>query len=263
MSFLWGDNDANHITSSSSETDSSSSSSSSSFLWRWWTVLWRSLGFSSGQKGRLLLLGLDNAGKTTLLYTLSQNNNNKNKSSSNSSSSNGQTNTSPSESVGHRAFPPTDRPALSVNSFTVPQTNIEFTAWDLGGHEAVRHMWQDYYINAGDDSISAVLFVVDASDVDRIEEAAYELDALIHDEQVLARNNDGDSSNSSTIPIAVLLNKCDLETALTTQQAADRMELTRLEAEHGGGGKLKAFRISVLHQEGYQVAFRWIASFMK
>ena len=131
-----------------------------------WDTLWRSLGLY-GKEGRLLVLGLDNAGKTTLLYALQK-------------------------GESSRPFPPTDRPTL--NSFRIG--SIDFTAWDLGGHEAVRHLWEDYV----SETVSAVLYLIDATDSDRLEETAYELDALIAENTTLLGN----------IPVAILLNKCDL-----------------------------------------------------
>lgn len=185
-------------------------------LMRLWDALWRSLGLA-GKQGNLLVLGLDNAGKTTLLYTLQT-------------------------GEQSRSFPPTDRPTL--NSFQYG--SIAFTAWDLGGHEAVRHLWEDYF----SEQVSAVLFLIDAADSARLEEAAYELDALIG-EKILP-----------DIPVALLLNKCDIvETAMTTQEVCERIEYNRLAAEHGG--EIAIFRISVLQREGYQAAFRWVASFLK
>ena len=49
----------------------------------------------------------------------------------------------------------------------------------MGGHETVRKLWRDYLLM---DSISAVLFIVDAADYERLEEAGDELYALVHGE---------------------------------------------------------------------------------
>jgi GTP-binding protein SAR1 len=202
-----------------------------SFLWAGIKGLWesilQSLGFS-GKEGSLLVLGLDNAGKTTLLYRL--------------------------RTGGDiRSFPPTDRPA--IQNFTAhtgtygTASSIKFTAWDLGGHEAVRHLWEDYV----SESVSAVLFLVDAADTERLEEAAYELDALIGEKLL------------SGLPVAVLLNKCDLPEAMSTQEICERIEWNRLCAEQinsNTGGNLTMYRISVLKGEGYDEAFRWISGFL-
>jgi GTP-binding protein SAR1 len=176
--------------------------------------LWTALGFE-GKEGTLLLLGLDNAGKTTLLHRL--------------------------RTGDIRNFPPTDRPH-HTEKFACQ--GISFQAWDLGGHEAVRHLWEDYVCEC-----SAILFLLDSSDMERLEEAAFELDALIGEKLV------------EGVPIAVLCNKCDLENALPTKDICERINYDELQKMQGQD-KMAIFRISVLRGEGYQAAFRWVAKFL-
>jgi GTP-binding protein SAR1 len=244
----------------------SSLNSSSSWWSTWWTFLCRTLGFRPGQSGRLLVLGLDNAGKTTLLYTLAQQGSTGSEGDK-SNNINGSNNCNSTSTMGtQRAFPPTDRPALS-NTFSVPTgvggtSSIQFTAWDLGGHEAVRHLWQEY---ATDGLIAAIVFVVDAADSERLEEAQYELDALIHDNiTATASNGNGSDANGNAdgngLPIAILLNKCDLETALSTEEIVARLELDTLQQQAQTHCQLKVFRISVWQHYGYAEALRWIAA---
>mmetsp|Transcript_18524 Transcript_18524/g.27092 ORF Transcript_18524/g.27092 Transcript_18524/m.27092 type:complete len:190 (-) Transcript_18524:495-1064(-) len=172
-----------------------------------------SLGLND-KNGTILLLGLDNAGKTTLLHRLRTN--------------------------SILQFPPTERPNLETFSVS----GINFIGWDLGGHEAVRHLWDDY-ITEG----NSVVFLIDTSDVKRFEEAAEELDALI---------SEGVMDNT---PIAVLLNKCDLESAMDSDTVAKAIGYEELAMRHGED-RIAMFRISVLRGEGYQEAFRWIATFL-
>ena len=74
----------------------------------------QSLGLQ-GKEGSLLLLGLDNAGKTTLLHRL--------------------------KTGGDiRPFPPTDRPTLEEFRVRTGPSELKFTAWDLGCHEAVSRL---------------------------------------------------------------------------------------------------------------------------
>lgn len=177
--------------------------------------LWKALGLE-GKEGSLVVLGLDNAGKTTLLHRL--------------------------RTGDVRSFPPTDRPHQTER---FECQNVRFQAWDLGGHEAVRHLWEDYVGES-----SAVLFLVDASDTDRLEEAAFELDALVGERVV------------GGLPVAVLLNKCDLETAMPTAEICSRIQYADLQRMQGED-KIALFRISVLRGEGYQAAFRWISTFLE
>jgi GTP-binding protein SAR1 len=179
-------------------------------------TLWKALGFE-GKEGSLVVLGLDNAGKTTLLHRL--------------------------RTGGDvRSFPPTDRPH-QTEKFECQ--NIKFQAWDMGGHEAVRHLWEDYVCEC-----SAVLFLIDAADTKRLEEASFELDALIGEKIVKG------------LPVAILLNKCDLEDeAMSTTEICKRIQYGDLQRMQGEDN-ISIFRISVLRGEGYQSAFRWIADFL-
>ncbi|DAZ94481.1 TPA: hypothetical protein N0F65_003415 [Lagenidium giganteum] len=89
---------------------------------------------------RILLLGLDAAGKTTLLYKLK---------------------------LGEAVH---TIPTIGFNVETIEYKNIEFTAWDVGGQSKLRPLWKHYYHGA-----DAVVFVVDAADRHRVDEAAAEL----------------------------------------------------------------------------------------
>ena len=189
-----------------------------STIYNYWLSMVRSffnaLGFA-GKEGTLLVLGLDNAGKTTLLQRL--------------------------KTGSIRNYPPTDRPNLTEK---FQHQGITFNAWDLGGHEAVRHLWTDYAPEC-----KALLFVIDAADAERLEEAGYELDALVADQILHA------------LPIAVMLNKCDLPQARPSVEVMDKIQFAELQRMHSPG-EMRIFRISVLKGEGYQQALEWIATFL-
>jgi len=101
---------------------------------------------------RVLILGLDNAGKTTILYKLH----------------------SPNRVI--RTIP-----TIGFNVETVVYKNLNFSVWDLGGQTNIRPYWRCYYANT-----HAVIFVVDSSDVDRIGTARKELMALLEEEELKA-----------------------------------------------------------------------------
>ena len=120
----------------------------------WWVQWLRdaigALLFTLGlqnKKATIVLVGLDNAGKTTLLHRLA--------------------------SGGLSSFPPTEKP--HADRFALG--GVSFRAWDLGGHDSVRHLWDDFLPDA-----HGVVFLVDAADGDRFDEAADELAALAADE---------------------------------------------------------------------------------
>jgi len=202
----------------------------------------------------VILLGLDNAGKTTLLHRLR------------------------TGRIQQHAFPPTDRPSAAANRFKYQ--GVSFASWDLGGHEVVRHLWADYIASEQQSNRNrmAIMFLIDAADHERIEEAGYELDHLIH-ESLLSHDNgsmkdDIDDANvvsfssssspsSRTVPpppLVIFLNKCDTETAATTEEICHRIDWDGLQQSYPED-RIKIFRGSVWKEEGYPEAFRFIASF--
>uniref|UniRef100_A0AAR2IPK8 Uncharacterized protein n=1 Tax=Pygocentrus nattereri TaxID=42514 RepID=A0AAR2IPK8_PYGNA len=93
---------------------------------------------------RILMVGLDAAGKTTILYKLK---------------------------LGEVV---TTIPTLGFNVETVEYKNISFTVWDVGGQDVIRRLWRHYYQNT-----SGLIFVVDSNDSERIEEASAELHTMV------------------------------------------------------------------------------------
>ena len=111
--------------------------------WLWGWLEWLGL---AGKKGRVVLLGLDNAGKTTLLGVLT---------------------------TGRvRQHEPTGRP----NTDTGRMAGLTLATVDLGGHRQARRVWAEYTINA-----DGVVFLVDSSDTGRMGEAGQELRGLLED----------------------------------------------------------------------------------
>ncbi|KAJ2454914.1 hypothetical protein EV183_001175 [Coemansia sp. RSA 2336] len=98
---------------------------------------------------RILMLGLDAAGKTTILYKLKLN-----------------------QSV-------TTIPTVGFNVETVTYKNVKFNVWDVGGQDKIRPLWRHYYTGT-----QALIFVVDSADRDRIDEARTELHRIVSDREM-------------------------------------------------------------------------------
>lgn len=64
------------------------------------------------------------------------------------------------------------------NVETVEYKNISFTVWDVGGQVRLRPLWRHYYQNT-----TAVVYVVDSSDSERLKEAREELEAIVSVEE--------------------------------------------------------------------------------
>jgi len=98
---------------------------------------------------KILLVGLDAAGKSTLLYQIKL-----------------------KETVS-------TIPTLGFNVETVNFKNISFTMWDVGGQDRIRRLWHHYY-----QGTHAVIFMVDSADRERIEEAKRELHNILSADQM-------------------------------------------------------------------------------
>merc|ERR1712130_733462 len=98
---------------------------------------------------RILMVGLDAAGKTTILYKLK---------------------------LGEVV---TTIPTIGFNVETVEYKNISFTVWDVGGQDKIRPLWRHYYQNT-----QGLIFVVDSNDRDRIEDAKEELNKMLNEDEM-------------------------------------------------------------------------------
>ena len=112
------------------------------------------LGQLSKTTARIVMLGLDSAGKTTILYKLKL----KDFSKSNSATV----------------------PTIGFNVETVsPYRGVTFVVWDAGGQEKIRCLWRHYFKGC-----DVLLFVIDCGDRARIELAKEELWAILKDENL-------------------------------------------------------------------------------
>merc|ERR1712055_980920 len=117
---------------------------------------------------RILMVGLDAAGKTTILYKLK---------------------------LGEIV---TTIPTIGFNVETVEYKNICFTVWDVGGQDKIRPLWRHYFQNT-----QGLIFVVDSNDRERISEAKDELQRMLtedelRDAHVLVFANKQDLPNAMT-----------------------------------------------------------------
>merc|ERR550532_3924194 len=98
---------------------------------------------------RILMVGLDAAGKTTILYKLK---------------------------LGEVV---TTIPTVGFNVETVEYKNLSFTVWDVGGQDKIRPLWRYYY-----QGTNGLIYVVDSNDRDRIEDAREELTKMLQEDEM-------------------------------------------------------------------------------
>ena len=111
------------------------------------TKIWQR--FLGKKEMRILMVGLDAAGKTTILYKLK---------------------------LGEVV---TTIPTIGFNVETVEYKNISFTVWDVGGQDKIRPLWRHYFQNT-----QGLIFVVDSNDRERVGEARDELHRMLQEDEL-------------------------------------------------------------------------------
>ncbi|GBF96430.1 ADP-ribosylation factor [Raphidocelis subcapitata] len=98
---------------------------------------------------RILVLGLDNAGKTTILKRLSD------------------------EDIT------TTTPTQGFNIKSLVKDGFKLNVWDVGGQKAIRPYWRNYF-----DATDGVVYVIDCADRRRLDECGVELAQLLEEERL-------------------------------------------------------------------------------
>ncbi len=111
--------------------------------------LLRKLRKGSDKEARILLLGLDNAGKTTILKALGN------------------------EKISNVV------PTQGFNVKSLVQEGFKLNVWDIGGQRTIRPYWRNYFENT-----DCLVYVIDSADEKRVDEAGAELVELVKDEKL-------------------------------------------------------------------------------
>eukprot|EP00898_Chlorokybus_atmophyticus_P001689 jgi/Chlat1/2520/Chrsp175S02379 len=174
-------------------------------------------------EARILVLGLDNAGKTTILKRLSE------------SETESKDNTTTSSSIT------TVTPTQGFNIKSLLHDGFKLNVWDIGGQKAIRPYWRNYF-----EATDALVYVVDSSDRRRMEETGFELAALLEEEKLAA------------VPLLVFANKQDLLQAAKHTDIAESLNLHTLRDR-----KWQIQPCSAKSGEGLQEGMEWLVKQVK
>ena len=163
--------------------------------------------FKRFEDKRIVMLGLDNAGKTTILYNLK---------------------------LGQVI---TTIPTVGFNIESLKYKKFELIIWDLSGQKKTRILWKHYFMNC-----DAIIYVVDSTDKERIQEAEEELSDVLKSEFL---------KNSK---ILVFANKQDKEDCLSEKEIYEKLKINFVSHE------IYIQRCSAITGEGLQEGLEWLSN---
>ncbi|KAJ3570160.1 hypothetical protein NP233_g4592 [Leucocoprinus birnbaumii] len=154
---------------------------------------------------RILFLGLDNAGKTTILKKL-----------------NGEDIMSVSPTLGfniktfaHGKFHPTPPSFYRHRSSWISELNIRHRLGDVGGQRTLRPYWRNYF-----EQTDALVWVVDSGDRMRMRDCKDELHSLLTEDRLAGAS------------LLVFANKQDLQGSMTDAEIRQALELDSIKSHN-------------------------------
>ena len=122
--------------------------------------LLRGLKSKNEKEKQIIVLGLDNSGKTTILKSMSNED---------------LSTIKPTQGFNIKHM------VSHYSNLTNLQTQGDFklNMWDIGGQKAIRPYWQNYY-----DNVNGIIYVVDSADEERLGENVEELNSLLSEEKL-------------------------------------------------------------------------------
>ncbi|XP_034720397.1 ADP-ribosylation factor-like protein 13B isoform X1 [Etheostoma cragini] len=150
-----------------------------------WIVRLMSFRRKCQRKVTLVMVGLDNAGKTATVRGIQGEN------------------------------PEDVAPTVGFSKVDLKQGKFDVTIFDLGGGKRIRGIWKNYYSES-----HGVVFVVDSSDVQRIQETRETMAEVLQHPRIAGK------------PVLVLANKQDQEGALAEADIIENLSLEKLVNEN-------------------------------
>jgi GTP-binding protein SAR1 len=182
------------------------------FIINWFKKVLENLNFFK-KEAKVVFLGLENAGKSSLLIRLK-----------------------------YDRFSQID-PTVCVHSEEIEVGRVKFKAFDMGGHDVARKIWEKYFVFAG-----AIIYMVDSTHTESLGKAREELWKVLSDERV------------QKVPILVFGNKIDKKGALGEDELKEALGLDKETLEKNGlkNRNLELFMCSVALKSGILDGFKWL-----
>ncbi|KAK4477722.1 hypothetical protein RD792_016976 [Penstemon davidsonii] len=168
---------------------------------------------------RILMVGLDNSGKTTIVMKL-----------------NGEDTSIIS-------------PTLGFNIKTISYQKYNLNIWDVGGQKTIRSYWRNYF-----EQTDGLVWVVDSSDLRRLDDCKYELDNLLKQEVIIYIWFKFSLQRLSGASLLIFANKQDIQGSLSPNEIAKVLNLEAMD-------KSRHWRIvgcSAYSGEGLLEGFDWL-----
>ncbi|XP_035197144.1 ADP-ribosylation factor-like protein 8B isoform X1 [Oxyura jamaicensis] len=132
-------------------------------------------------------------------------------------------------------------PTVGFNMRKITKGNVTIKVWDIGGQPRFRSMWERYCRG-----VNAVVYMVDAADLEKVEASKNELHSLI------------DKPQLHGIPVLVLGNKRDLPGALDEKQLIEKLNLSAIQDR-----EICCYSISCKEKDNIDITLQWLIQHSK
>ncbi|KAG4073176.1 hypothetical protein HA402_002565 [Bradysia odoriphaga] len=132
-------------------------------------------------------------------------------------------------------------PTVGFNMRKITKGNVTIKVWDIGGQPRFRSMWERYCRG-----VNAIVYMVDAADLDKMEASRNELHSLL------------DKPQLNGIPVLVLGNKRDLPGALDETGLIERMNLSSIQDR-----EICCYSISCKAKDNIDITLQWLIAHSK
>ncbi|KAJ4288553.1 hypothetical protein N0V90_011790 [Kalmusia sp. IMI 367209] len=155
---------------------------------------------------RILMLGLDNAGKTTIVKKIMN------------------------EDVNSVS------PTLGFIIKTIEYDGYKLNIWDVGGQKTLRTYWKNYF-----EKTDTLIWVVDATDRERIDDCRHELEGLLLEERLMGAS------------LLVFKNKSDVSGSMTEDEVRQGLRLDAIKTH-----KWTIMACSAMTGTNLQEGLQWV-----